>query len=235
MTTIFTAWQGVRARVAAAATRAGRPADTVELLAVSKTFPADAVRELYQHGQRHFGENYAQEMHDKALQLGGDCPDLVWHFIGPLQSNKTRQVAETASWVHSVDRVKIAERLSQQRPDHLPPLQVCIQVNVSGETSKSGATTAAAAELARQTASLPRLTLRGLMCIPDPAADAATLRHQFRQLAELRQELNSQGFGLDTLSMGMSADMELAIAEGATLVRVGTAIFGARSAKENTQ
>lgn len=231
MTTIFTAWQGVQSRIASAATTSGRSASTIRLLAVSKTFPAESVRELYDLGQREFGENYALELQDKAEALQ-DCPDLVWHFIGPLQSNKTRIVAATADWVHSIDRLKVAQRLSQQRPEHLPPLQVCLQVNVSGETSKSGVSASEATALAKAIADLPNLELRGMMCIPDPAANPQQLAMQFGKLRELKQQLHAEGIPLDTLSMGMSSDLELAIREGSTLVRVGTAIFGARSAKE---
>ena len=194
---------------------------------VSKTFPAEAVREAYACGQRAFGENYVQELAGKAAALA-DLPGLEWHFIGPLQSNKTRSVAETAHWVHSVERLKIAERLSAQRPDHLPPLQVCVQVNVSGEASKSGCTLAEAPALARAVARLPRLVLRGLMCIPDPAVPAEELARQFAGLQQIHARLEADGLMLDTLSMGMSADLESAIAHGSTCVRVGTAIFGAR-------
>ncbi|MGR2681067.1 YggS family pyridoxal phosphate-dependent enzyme [Chromobacterium haemolyticum] len=218
--------QQVRQRLADAEHAAGRPAGTVRLLAVSKTFPAADIEQAYLAGQRAFGENYVQELQQKAEALAG--LEIEWHFIGPLQSNKTRAVAELAHWAHSVDRLKIAERLSAQRPDSLPPLNVCIQVNVSGEASKSGCAPEQAQELARAVAALPRLTLRGLMCIPEPTEDAARLASQFALLRQLREQLNSEGLTLDTLSMGMSADMAVAIAEGATMVRVGTAIFGAR-------
>lgn len=234
MTTIFTAWQGVQRRIASAATTSGRTANEITLLAVSKTFPAEAVRELYLCGQREFGENYVSELQAKAHALQ-DCPDLVWHFIGPLQSNKTRIVAATAAWVHSIDRLKIAERLSEQRPVHLPPLQACIQVNVSGESSKSGVEPGATIELAKAICHLPNLALRGMMCIPDPAANTQQLAAQFRMLRDLQQQLRAEGLPLDTLSMGMSSDLELAIAEGSTLVRVGTAIFGARNTKGQEQ
>ncbi|HEY9103197.1 YggS family pyridoxal phosphate-dependent enzyme [Chitinimonas sp.] len=220
--------QAVLARIAAALAAAHRPAGDCSLLAVSKTFPAEAVRLCHAAGQRAFGENYVQELVDKAAQLS-DLADLEWHFIGPLQSNKTRPVAECAHWVHSIDRLKIAERLSAQRPEGLPPLQVCVQVNVSGEDSKSGCRPDEAVALAQAVAALPRLQLRGLMCIPEPTEDAAVLASQFAQLRHLRDTLRQQGLPLDTLSMGMSADLELAIAQGATLVRVGTALFGTRT------
>src|SRR5690606_1073558 len=197
------------------------------LLAVSKTWPAADVREATRCGQRAFGENYVQEGVAKIEALAD--LDLEWHFIGPLQSNKTRQVAEHFAWVHTVDRLKIAERLSAQRPEHLPPLQVCVQVNVSGEASKSGVAPEEAAALAHAVAGLPRLQLRGLMAIPEPTEDAARLAAQFAVLRTLFETLKAEGLPLDTLSMGMSHDLESAIAAGATMVRVGTAIFGARS------
>ncbi|GLS04586.1 YggS family pyridoxal phosphate enzyme [Chitiniphilus shinanonensis] len=214
--------------MAQAAQAAGRPAESVGLLAVGKTFPAEPIRELYGHGQRAFGENYVQELTTKAQQLA-DLGDLEWHFIGPLQSNKTRQVAQIAAWVHTLDRLRIAERLAAQRPDTLPPLNVCIQVNVSGEASKSGVTPEEAPALAHAVAALPRLRLRGLMCIPEPTGDDERLRAQFATLATLQRRLQDQGLALDTLSMGMSADLDLAIREGATIVRVGTALFGSRT------
>lgn len=201
------------------------------LLAVSKTWPAAAVREAYAAGQRDFGENYVQEGVEKVVALA-DLPDLVWHFIGPLQGNKTRAVAESFAWVHSIDRLKIAQRLSDQRGDQLPPLNVCLQVNVSGEASKSGVAPAALPALAEAVAKLPRLKLRGLMCIPEPTQDAAVLAGRFGLLGVLRAQLqDSLGVALDTLSMGMSADLEQAIVGGATLVRIGTAIFGGRPPK----
>jgi hypothetical protein len=220
--------QQVLARITAALAAAGRSPGDCRLLAVSKTFPADAARQVYATGQRAFGENYVQELVEKAAALS-DLVGIEWHFIGPLQSNKTRDVAETAHWVHSIDRLKIAERLSTQRPPHLAPLQVCIQVNVSGEGSKSGCTPADAMALAHAVAKLPRLSLRGLMCIPEPTDDTTRLASQFGQLRTLQQQLIAEGLPLDTLSMGMSADLETAIAAGATLVRVGTALFGART------
>ncbi|SMF29335.1 YggS family pyridoxal phosphate-dependent enzyme [Pseudogulbenkiania subflava] len=217
----------VRQRLAAAEAAAGRAAGSVCLLAVSKTFPADAIQEAYDAGQRAFGENYVQELQAKSAELAG--LDIEWHFIGPLQSNKTRPVAELAHWVHSVERLKIAERLSAQRPESLPPLNVCLQVNVSGEESKSGCAPHEALALARAVAALPRLRLRGLMCIPEPTADQARLAQQFALLHGLRDEMAAQGMVLDTLSMGMSSDLELAVREDSTLVRVGTAIFGSRT------
>lgn len=227
MTIISARLHAVEARVAAAAAAAGRAPAGVQLLAVSKTWPAQAVREAAAAGQRRFGENYVQEGVAKveALRPLG----LEWHFIGPLQSNKTRAVAQAFDWVHSIDRVKIAERLSAQRDIHLPPLNVCLQVNVSGEQSKSGVTPAEVAALAQAVAALPRLRLRGLMCIPEPSADVALQRARFRLLRELQEGLRADGLTLDTLSMGMSDDLEAAVAEGATLVRVGTAIFGTRT------
>ncbi|MEO2217150.1 YggS family pyridoxal phosphate-dependent enzyme [Chromobacterium vaccinii] len=218
--------QQVRLRLDAACAAAGREPGAATLLAVSKTFPADDLRAAYDCGQRAFGENYVQELQQKCEALAG--LDIEWHFIGPLQSNKTRVVAERAHWAHSIDRLKIAERLSAQRPDGLPPLNVCVQVNVSGEDSKSGCAPEEAAALARAAAALPRLRLRGLMCIPEPTQDAARLAAQFARLRGLLLQLNADGLALDTLSMGMSADLEAAVAEGATLVRVGSAIFGQR-------
>lgn len=224
--------KAVRAQMATAGRKSRRNPDSVHLLAVSKTWPAAAVREAYAAGQRDFGENYVQEGIEKIAELT-DLPGLVWHFIGPLQSNKTRLVAEHFQWVHSVDRLKIAQRLSEQRDVHLPPLNVCLQVNVSGEASKSGVTPAELPALARAVAVLPHLKLRGLMGIPEPSEDADLLISRFRLLADLRDQLQGEsGLTLDTLSMGMSADMELAIAAGSTMVRVGTAIFGVRNYME---
>lgn len=228
MTLIAANLQSVRARLLQAAQAAGRDPATVRLLAVSKTWPAAAVRAAAAAGQLAFGENYVQEGVDKADELA--ALGLEWHFIGPLQSNKTRPVANAFDWVHSIDRLKIAERLAAQRDPHRPPLNVCIQVNVSGELSKSGVEPEAAPALAHAIAALPRLRLRGLMCIPEPSADSALLRSRFAQLRTLQQRLCAEGLALDTLSMGMSDDLEAAIAEGATIVRVGTAIFGARGA-----
>lgn len=220
--------QHVKQRIERACAQAHRPVQTVTLLAVSKTFGAEAVREAHAAGQRCFGENYVQEALEKITQLQSLRSSLEWHLIGPLQSNKTRVVAESFDWVHSVDRLKLAQRLSEQRPQHLPPLQLCLQVNISGETSKSGVSPSEVAGLARTVAALPRVRLRGLMAIPEPASDVAAQRAPHRALRELLEALREQGLALDTLSMGMSADLEAAIAEGATLVRVGTAVFGGR-------
>ncbi|MDK9724016.1 MAG: YggS family pyridoxal phosphate-dependent enzyme [Sterolibacteriaceae bacterium MAG5] len=227
MTSIAANLQAVASRIAAACSAAGRNPAEVSLLAVSKTWPAACVREAAGCGQRAFGENYVQEGVAKISELAD--LGLEWHFIGPLQSNKTRPVAEHFAWVHSIERLKIAERLSAQRPAGLAPLQVCIQVNVSGEESKSGCAPAEAPALAAAVAALPNLRLRGLMAIPEPTDDGALQHRRFAALRELLAELNRQGLALDTLSMGMSDDMEAAIAEGATLVRVGTAIFGTRN------
>lgn len=223
--------QEVKRRIAAACTSAGRDANTVTLLVVSKTFPADAVRQAHAAGQCAFGENYVQESLDKIAALADLRSQLQWHLIGPLQSNKTRPVAEAFDWVHSVDRLKIAQRLAEQRPAGLPPLQLCLQVNVSGEDSKSGVAPADLPALASAVAALPpeRVRLRGLMSIPEPRSDADAQRAPHRQLRELLVALNRQGLALDTLSMGMSADVEAAVAEGSTVVRVGSAIFGVRA------
>jgi pyridoxal phosphate enzyme (YggS family) len=228
MTTIAANLQAVRARIAAACIAAGRPLESVRLLAVSKTWPAASVREAIAAGQRAFGENYVQEAIDKKAELASLSPDpgLEWHFIGPLQSNKTRLVAENFAWVHSVDRLKIAERLSAQRPPELAALQICLQVNVSGEASKSGCDPDQVATLARTLATLPGLRLRGLMAIPEPSDDPLKQRQQFAILRRLRDSLPME---LDTLSMGMSHDLEAAIMEGSTLLRIGTAIFGQRN------
>jgi len=227
MTSIAANLQAVRARIAAACIAAGRPAESVQLLAVSKTWPAAGVREALAAGQRAFGENYVQEAADKAAELAG--MDIEWHFIGPLQSNKTRPVAEGFAWVHSVDRLKIAERLAVQRPPALPSLNVCLQVNVSGEASKSGCAPEQSVALAAAIGVLPGLRLRGLMAIPEPTGDVARQRRQFALLRHTLERINAElGFRLDTLSMGMSDDLEAAIMEGATIVRVGTAIFGQR-------
>ncbi len=215
--------QEVKRRIAAAAVAAGRDAKSVTLLAVSKTFPADAVREAFAAGQRAFGENYVQEALAKIDALADLRPQIEWHLIGPLQSNKTRAVAAAFDWVHSVDRLKIAERLAEQRPPALPPLQLCLQVNVSGEASKSGVAPAELPALAQAVAALPRerVVLRGLMAIPEPAADVEAQRAPHRALRGLLEALNAGGLALDTLSMGMSADLEAAVAEGSTIVRVG--------------
>ena len=226
MTTIASNLQAARDAIAAAAAGAGRRANDVSLLAVSKTFAPDALREAYRAGQTCFAESYVQEALDKIAALQ-ELP-IAWHFIGPIQSNKSRAIAENFSWVHSVDRLKIAERLSAQRPAHLQPLQVCLQVNISLEASKSGVAPYEAGELAHAIAKLPSLKLRGLMAVPAPVDDVAAQRLPFAQLRKLRDQLNQQGLQLDTLSMGMSHDFAAAIAEGATIVRIGTAIFGER-------
>ena len=226
MTAILSNLQATREAIARAAQAAHRSVADVHLLAVSKTFPAAAVREACQAGQTAFGENYLQEALDKIQSLR-DLP-LEWHFIGPIQSNKTRAIAEHFAWAHSVDRLKVAERLSAQRPSQLPPLNVCLQVNVSGEDSKSGVEPEAVAQLAMQVAKLPNLKLRGLMTIPAPASEEAEQRLPFSRMRAIFEKLNSLGLGLDTLSMGMSQDFAAAIQEGATIVRIGSAIFGAR-------
>ena len=230
MSSISLNLQAVRERIAAAARAAGRPAEAVALLAVSKTFGSDAVLAAAAAGQRMFGENYLQEALDKMAALQTHSPGLLleWHFIGPIQSNKTRAIAEHFDWVHAVDREKIAQRLSEQRPSQLPPLNICLQVNISGEASKSGVAPQQLAQLAMRVAALPRLRLRGLMAIPEPVEDGAQQRIPFRKMRELQDQLRQQGLPLDTLSMGMSGDLDAAIAEGATIVRVGTAIFGKR-------
>lgn len=254
-----TALGAVRSRIAAAAHAAGRDPGSVRLIAVSKAFPVQAVCAAALCGQRAFGENYAQEAADKivavrawsegkgpkataeAMSPSGDgftspaqqLPlELEWHFIGPIQSNKTKLLSEYFDWVQSVDRARIAQRLSDQRPVHLPSLQICIQVNVSGERSKSGVPPPELFDLAQEVATLPRLRLRGLMTIPEPSADASRLRQQFRLLRDLQSRLTARGFPLDTLSMGMSDDLELAIAEGASMVRVGRALFGERPVRD---
>jgi len=222
--------QAITSTIVAAAQDVGRATQSVQLLAVSKTFGPDAVLEAVQAGQRAFGENYLQEALDKiaALKAAG-APALEWHFIGPIQSNKTRPIAEHFDWVHTVEREKIAQRLSEQRPAGMAPLQICLQVNISGEASKSGVAPAELAQLAHKVAALPNLTLRGLMAIPEPAEDFAQQRAAFAQLRVLYEQLRADGLALDTLSMGMSADLRAAIAEGATIVRVGSAIFGSRN------
>ena len=219
----------VQARIRRACVAAGRPVETVTLLAVSKRFPAEAVREAVAAGQRCFGENLVQEGVDKILALRDVGEALEWHLIGPLQSNKTRVVAEHFDWVHSIDRLKIAERLAEQRPPALAPLQVCVQVNISGEATKSGVAPAEAPALAAAVARLPRLRLRGLMAIPEPAPDMEAQRAPHRALRGLFDRMVGQGLALDTLSIGMSDDLEAAIAEGSTMVRIGTAIFGTRT------
>lgn len=232
MTIISANLQAVKQRIRASARSAGRDAGAARLLAVSKGWPAELVRAAFSAGQRAFGENYVQEGVAKIIAL--DDLDLEWHFIGPLQSNKTREVAEHFDWVHSLDRLKIAARLSTQRPPGLPPLQVCIQVNVSGEDSKSGVAPAELAALARSVKTLPGLRLRGLMAIPEASENAELLRQRFALLRKLLEQLNAEDMELDVLSMGMSDDFESAIAEGATILRIGTAIFGQRTRKESS-
>ena len=203
-----------------------QPNTAIKLLAVSKKHPSIAINEAYQAGQRAFGENYVQELLDKAKQLSK--LDIEWHFIGPLQSNKTKKIAEVAHWVHTIDRVKIAQRLNDQRPDGLPPLNICLQVNISNEESKSGVLPENLEALALDVSKLPKLKLRGLMAIPAPEKEFNKQRIIFSKIRSLKDKLNQQGFQLDTLSMGMTNDMEAAVAEGATIVRIGTAIFGVR-------
>ena len=219
----------VRHRIDRACTECNRSPQHVKLLAVSKTCPAEAVRAAVDAGQRAFGENYVQEALVKIEALADARAQLEWHLIGPLQSNKTRVVAEAFDWVHAVDRLKIAERLSAQRPESLPPLNICLQVNVDGEASKSGVVFDELPALARAVATLPRLRLRGLMSIPEPVDGLAAQRAPHRRLHEAFIALQDEGLQLDTLSMGMSADLEAAVLEGATLLRVGSAIFGARA------
>ena len=219
----------VQQRIQQAATLAGRAADAIQLLAVSKTQPLDRIQAAIAAGQFAFGESYVQEAIPKIEALADLPAHIEWHFIGPIQSNKTMAIAEHFSWVHSVDRLKIAQRLSAQRPAHLPKLNVCIQVNISGEASKSGVNVQALPELVRAIQGLAGLRLRGLMTIPAPSTDPQAQRRPFAALRQCMHDLNTQGADLDTLSMGMSRDLEAAIAEGATIVRVGTDIFGARA------
>lgn len=226
MSTITERLNEAQARIDAAAARAGRVGESITLLAVSKTKPAEMIREAYAAGARDFGENYLQEGVEKIDALKD--LDITWHFIGPLQSNKTRPVAEHFDWIHSVDRLKIAQRLSEQRPDDRAPLNVCLQVNISAEPSKSGVTPDALPELAAQVAALPGLRLRGLMAIPAPESDETRQRQALAQMKQLFDTLKLDYPGLDTLSMGMSDDLEAAVAEGSTMVRIGTAIFGTR-------
>ena len=221
------AWQEVMARIARAARAAGRDPEGVRLVAVSKTFPPAAIRAVHALGQREFGENYVQEG-DSKMDALADLPGIEWHLIGPLQSNKAGSVARRFGWVQTVDRMKIAERLSAARPADAPPLNVCVQVNASGEASKSGVLPAAAVALAQAVAALPRLRMRGIMGIPEPTDDTVRRRAQYCVLRACLDACRTSGLPVDTLSMGMSADLEDAILEGATLVRVGTAIFGAR-------
>ncbi len=226
MGAIAEALQDIHRRIDDALAASGRPATAAHLLAVSKTFPAEAIRAAHAAGQTAFGESYVQEALTKIAQLAD--LELEWHFIGPIQSNKTRPIAEHFAWAHSVDRLKIAERLSAARPPGLPPLNVCLQVNIGGEASKGGAMPAEAIALAAQVAALPGLKLRGFMTIPRPTEEFEAQRAQFRQLRVLFDQARAAGLAVDTLSMGMSDDLEAAIMEGATIVRVGSAIFGAR-------
>jgi pyridoxal phosphate enzyme (YggS family) len=227
MSEICARLQSLKEAIRATADRFGRPRESVNLLAVSKAQPLEKILEAFDCGQRAFGENYAQELAAKAEAVAGH--PIEWHFIGPIQSNKTQTIARYADWVHSVDRLKIAQRLGAQRPDDRPPLQVCLQVNVSHEQSKSGVAPDEVLGLARQVAGLPGIRLRGLMTVPAPSADPAEQRAAFAVLAGLLAQLRAEGLELDTLSMGMSGDWEAAVAEGATWIRVGTAIFGERT------
>lgn len=224
--------QQVQAQIATAAGKAGRAPDEIQLLAVSKTKPLSAIQEAYAAGQRRFGESYAQEAVLKVQAAQAAGLEIEWHFIGPLQSNKTRPVAAHFDWVDSVDRLKIAERLNEQRPDSLPPLNVCIQVNISGESQKSGTTDAAVFDLARAISALPRLRLRGLMAIAENTDDEGAIQRSFSQLHDLFVHLHESFPSMDTLSMGMTQDLEIAVASGSTQVRIGTAIFGAREYRQ---
>ncbi len=230
MTRISDSLQAVNNRIKTASIAAGRDPAAVSLLAVSKTFGPESVLEAVRAGQHDFGENYVQEALDKIDALKKLAPGVVlrWHFIGPIQSNKTKSIAEHFDWVHSVDREKVALRLSDQRPDHLPPLNICLQVNISGEASKSGVLSEEVTPLALSIAKLPKLRLRGLMAVPAPTDDPQAQRAAFAAVAVLYANLQNAGLPVDTLSMGMSADMEAAIAQGATIVRIGSAIFGYR-------
>ncbi|AYR25969.1 YggS family pyridoxal phosphate-dependent enzyme [Herbaspirillum rubrisubalbicans] len=230
MSSIAQRLQHVQQQIARATQEAGRASASVQLLAVSKTFGPQAVAEAVQAGQRAFGENYLQEALDKIAAMPALVPGIAleWHFIGPIQSNKTRPIAEHFAWVHSVDRLKIAQRLSEQRPAELGPLNICLQVNISGEASKSGLSPQELPAVAAQVAQLPHLRLRGLMAIPAPSENPAQQRAAFAAVRGLYEQLRQSGLPLDTLSMGMSADLEAALAEGASIVRIGSAIFGAR-------
>ena len=230
MSTIAANLQAVEATIQAACVAANRPRSTVQLLAVSKTFPAEAVLEAIEAGQRAFGENYVQEGVDKIAAVAKARPGLMleWHFIGPIQSNKTRPIATSFQWVHTVERLKIAQRLSEQRPAELGPLDICLQVNISGEATKSGVKPEELEGLAKAVVQLPNLRLRGLMAIPEAQADPALQRAPFARLRALAQDIVKAGIHLDTLSMGMSGDLQSAVLEGATIVRIGSAIFGAR-------
>jgi pyridoxal phosphate enzyme (YggS family) len=223
--------KAVNSRIASLAERYGRNPDDIRLLAVSKTFPAEQIQLAYEAGQRAFGENYVDEALSKIETLAG--LDIEWHYIGPIQSNKTRKIAEHFDWVHSVASLKHARRLSEQRPADLPPVNVCIQINISGESSKSGIDGSEVAEFASTVSDLPGLRLRGIMGIPAPSTELTAQREAFASLASKYMELKKSHEGIDTLSMGMSGDMEAAIAEGTTMVRIGTAIFGSRHTGEN--
>ena len=227
MTTLQQNYRNVCSDIARAAAEAGRPSESVRLVAVSKTFPAGDIREVYAAGQRDFGENYIQEWYEKTEDLS-DLSDIVWHIIGDVQSNKTKFVAERAHWVHTIGRLKTARRLSAQRPSEMPPLQVCIEVNIAGEAAKHGVAPDEAVELACEVAKLPNLKMRGLMCVAKADAGEAELREAFGRMRALLAELNAAGVAADVLSMGMSGDMEIAVACGATHVRIGSAIFGRR-------
>lgn len=228
MATIANNLQLVRSRISQACLTVQRPTGSVTLLAVSKTFPAENVRDAFNAGQKLFGENYVQEALDKIEALSDIRSQIEWHLIGPLQSNKTRPVAEAFDWVHTVDRLKIAQRLSEQRPDSLPPLQVCVQVNTSGEDSKNGCAPEEALALAQAVAKLPRLKLRGIMALPAPSPDPAVQHEALKQVRTHFAQWQAAGLDVDTVSMGMSNDLEAAVQEGATMVRIGTAIFGHR-------
>lgn len=229
MTTITERLDSAMLRVAEAAQKCGRNSNDITLLAVSKTKPLDAIQEAVIAGQRHFGENYPQEAVEKVQALAD--PEVDWHFIGPIQSNKTRGIAENFCWVHSVDRYKIAKRLNDQRPEHMPPIQICIQINIDDEETKAGIKAGELMALAREIDALPRLTLRGLMAIPQHSGDIVRQQQSFAAMQQLFIELKQEFPQADTLSMGMSGDLETAIKYGATIVRVGTAIFGAREKK----
>lgn len=237
MSTIGEGLQAVNARIARAASAVGRDPKSIRLVAASKTHAPGRIEEAYRLGQSDFGENYVQEALEKMTALRALAGDdeltrrpIEWHLIGPLQANKTRQVAEHFSWVHTIEREKIARRLSEQRPDAAAPINVLLQINISGAASKSGIAPDEAIGLARSVARLPRLKLRGLMAVPEPVADLSLQRERFRAVRAVFEQLNAAGLGLDSMSLGMSADLEAAIAEGSTMVRVGTAIFGERKA-----
>ncbi len=229
MATLLDRYKAVQAQLQQAIIDGQRLATDVQLLAVSKTFPAEDIRTLYTAGQRLFGENYVQEFAEKTTDLSDLA--IEWHFIGALQSNKTRMVAEKAHWVHTIDRLKIAQRLSDQRPNEMPTLNVCLEVNISDEPQKHGVSAEAVLDLAQAVQALPNIQLRGLMCIPSATDDIGILKKQFEKMNTLLSMLQQAGLSVDTLSMGMSADMALAVASGSTMVRVGSAIFGARSSK----